>query len=115
MTGTLCEILESFKYPVYLHGTLDTNADYPASFFTFFNFQTPEAAFYDNDAHRAVWGYNIYFYGTDRQTVETTIESARTALKAAGFIPDGKSIDARSDRIGYTGRMITVRAFENYN
>lgn len=114
MTDTLCTILEDFKYPLFLHGTLDANTAYPDSFFTYWNFQTPEAAFYDDEPHRAVWGYHIYFYGTDRQTVESVIEQARSALKAAGFIPQGKSIEATSNRINYTGRMITVKAFENY-
>lgn len=114
MTDTLCTILEDFKYPLFLHGTLDANSTYPDSFFTYWNASTPEAAFYDDEPHRAVWTYNVYFYSTSRQTVETVIEQARTALKAAGFIPGGKSIDASSDRRGYTGRMFTVRAFENY-
>lgn len=114
MTDSLCGILESFGYPLFLHGTLDADAAYPDSFFTYMNFSTPETAFYNNEPNRAVWGYYIYFYSTDRLTAETVSEQARQALKAAGFIPNGKPVDAVSDRVTHTGRMFAVRAFENY-
>lgn len=114
MTDTLCEILSSFDYPLYLHGTLDPGDKYPDSFFTYLNFATPETAFYSNNPQAAIWGYYVYFYSTDRETAETVIEQARQALKQVGFIPNGRSIDAVSDRSSHTGRMFTVRAYENY-
>lgn len=114
MTDTLCGVLESFGYPLFLHGTLNDGEAFPDSFFTYYNSSTPERMFYDNDAHEAVWTYQVYFYSTDRRTAETVIEQARTALKAEGFIPNGKSIDCNSGQKTHTGRMITIRAIENY-
>lgn len=114
MTDQLCEILESFGYPLYLHGTLEAGEAYPDSFFTYMNFSTPEAAFYDNAPNGAVWGYYVYFYSTDRLTAETVSEQARQALRDAGFTPNGRPIDARSDRETHTGRMFTVRGYESY-
>ena len=99
MTDQLCEILESFGYPLYLHGTLEAGEAYPDSFFTYMNFSTPESAFYDNAPNGAVWGYYVYFYSIDRLT---------------GFTPNGRPIDARSDRETHTGRMFTVRGYESY-
>lgn len=114
MTDILCDVLESFGYPLFLHGTLNDTDSFPDSFFTYFNSATPERMFYDNDAHEAVWTYQVYFYGTDRRTVETVIEQALVALKTEGFISNGKSIDCNSGKKTHTGRMITVRAIENY-
>lgn len=114
MTDQLCEIIESLGYPLFLHGTLNAAVSYPDSFFTYLNFSTPEGAFYDNNANLAVWSYYVYFYSTDRATTEAVCEQARQALKSAGFIPNGKPIDAASDRETHTGRMFTVRAIENY-
>lgn len=115
MTDSLCEILESFGYPLFLHGTLNDDEAFPDSFFTYFNSATPERMFYDNDAHEAVWTYQVYFYSADRRTVETVIEQVRTSLKAIGFIANGKSIDCNSGKKTHTGRMITVSAIENYD
>lgn len=114
MTDSICVILESFGYPLFLHGTLNDADAFPDSFFTYFNSSTPEHMFYDNDAHSAVWVYQVYFYSTDRQTAETVIEQARAALKQAGFVPNGKSIDANSGQKTHTGRMFTVRGIEHY-
>lgn len=114
MTDTLCDVLESFGYPLFLHGTLNDKDGFPDSFFTYFNSATPEGMFYDDNPHQAVWTYQVYFYSTDRQTAETVIEQARTELKLAGFIPNGKSIDCNSGQKTHTGRMLTVKAIENY-
>ena len=113
MIGQLCEILDGFGYPTFLQGTINPDDALPDSFFTFWNYSTPEACFYDNDANTAVWGFWVYFYSTDRQTVEETIEAARAALKAAGWIPQGRAQDARSDVPTHTGRMFSVRVIEN--
>ena len=114
MTDSLCEILEGFGYPLFLHGTLNDKDGFPDSFFTYFNSATPETMFYNNTPHQAVWTYQVSFYSTDRQTAETVIEQARQVLKAAGFVPNGRSIDANSGQKTHTGRMFTVRGIENY-
>lgn len=114
MIGELCMMLESFKYPVFLQGTINPGDTLPDSFFTFWNYNTPESTFYDNDANTAIWGFYVYFYSTDPQTKETTIEAARNMLKAAGWIPQGKSRDVVSDVPTHTGRMFAVKVIENY-
>lgn len=113
MIGELCEILGSFNYPVFLQGTVNPDEALPDSFFTYWNYSQPEAAFYDNEPNLSVWGFWVYFYSTDRQTAEETIEAARAALRAAGWIPQGRAQDARSDVPTHTGRMFSVRAVEN--
>ena len=110
----LITLLETLKYPVFLQGSLNANAAYPDSFFTFWNFETPEAAFYDNNANRAAWGFWIYFYSTDPLLVETEPEKARQLLKENDYILQGKAYDIGVDRPTHTGAFFTVFKFENY-
>ena len=115
MKSDLIALLQTLNYPVFLQGALDTNEAYPENFFTFWNFETPEAAYYDNDANRAVWGFWIYFYSTNPTLVETEPEKARKLLKQNGYILEGKANDISVDRPTHTGAFFTVFKFENYN
>jgi hypothetical protein len=99
---------------VFLQGSLDTDEAYPDSFFTFWNFETPEGAFYDDDAHRAVWGFWVYFYSTDPKLVEEKTEAARQLLKTSGWIPQGKPHDISVDVPTHTGSFFEIYGIENY-
>jgi hypothetical protein len=110
----LITLLATLGYPVFLQGSLQENEAYPNSFFTFWNFSTPEAGYYDNDAMRAVWGFWIYFYSTSPLLVETEPEKARKLLKQHGYILDGKAHDIAVDKPTHTGAFFTVYKFENY-
>lgn len=110
----LVVLLETLNYPVFLQGSLNPDEQYPDSFFTFWNFSTPEAAFYDDAANRAVWGFWIYFYSIDPMLVEQIPETARQLLKQNGYILQGKPNDISVDRPTHTGAMFTVYKFENY-
>ena len=114
MKQELISILATLGYPIFLQGTLQSTEAYPESCFTFWNFDTPEAAFYDNDAGRAVWGFWIYFYSSNPLLVETEPEKARKLLKQNGYILDGKAQDISVDKPTHTGAFFTVYKFENY-
>lgn len=115
MKEQLISILATLGYTVFLQGTLQDTASYPESFFTFWNFTTPEAAYYDNDAGRAVWGFWIYFYSTSPLLVETEPEKARKLLKSSGYILEGKAHDIAVDKPTHTGAFFTCYVYENYN
>ena len=114
MKEQLIALLETFGFPVYLQGSLASPGDYPESFFTFWVFSAPEGAFYDNEPNRCVWGFWVYFYSTDPQTVLEKSEEARQLLTQHGFTPDGKPTDLPVDAPEYTGAMFTVYKIENY-
>lgn len=114
MKAELITLLETFGYPVFLQGSLDTAENYPESFFTIWNFETPEAAFYDNDANRAVWGFWVYFYSTDPKLVEEKTEAARQLLKNNHWVPDGKQHDISVDVPTHTGAFFEIYGIENY-
>lgn len=114
MIDALLSILESFKYPVFLHGSMNPDAGFPDSFFTYWNASTPEGADYSNSPHWAVWKFHVYFYSSDRRTVESTIDQAFDALRAAGWTLEGRPRDAVTTIETHTGRMLTVKKLGSY-
>lgn len=111
MKNKLIDILESRGFPVFLQGSLNADGKYPDTFFTFWNFETPDGQFYDNESHSAVWGFWVFIYSNDPETVETEETTIRKLLKENGFILSGRE-DADSGRETHTGRMITVYFME---
>lgn len=114
MKDKLISILETFGFPVFLQGSLNDDEKYPPSFFTFWNFETPEDNHYDNDAIRAVWGFWVYLYSDDPSIVNSKLDEAGKLLKANGWTIEGRGEDVVSDEPTHTGRMITCRFIENY-
>ena len=114
MKAALIEILESFDYPVFLQGSLNPDESYPDSFFTFWNFETPENEYYSNDSGAAVWGFWVYFYSNDPEKVETVTDAAWATLKAAGWTMDGRPNDITVDKPTHTGRMFTIYGYQKY-
>lgn len=92
-------------YPdnVYLQGTLNEDEAYPESFITFYITNSDDKTFYDDDSHSCEWDISVIFYSSNPQLVETEPIRIRQAMKAAGFIPQGKGNDIPSDRISHTG------------
>lgn len=115
MKSKLINLLETLGYSVFLQGSLNSEEDYPDSFFTFWNFDTPEEAFYDNEANQALWGFWIYFYSIEPELVEIMPERARKLLKENGFILQGKAHDISVDKPTHTGAFITVYVKELYD
>lgn len=109
MREELERILEATGYPAALQGTI---GDYPESFYTYWNFDTPET-FYDNTAVDAVWGFWIFFFSTDPALVDSEIKAVITRLRAAGWVVEGRGEDALSDEHTHTGRRLTVYKREN--
>lgn len=112
MKQKLIQLLSSFGYPVFLQGSLNPSEQYPDSFFTFWNFNNDDAAFYDDDTNRAVWGFWVYFYSVNPQLVESVPEQARRLLKQNDFILQGKATDIDVDRPTHTGAFFTTYIFE---
>lgn len=108
----LISVLETFKYPVFLQGSLAEDEAYPTNFFTFWNNSSEDANHYDNNAVNYEWDFDVNFYSTSPQTVETTLLEAKAALKAAGFIVGGKGHDVASDEKTHTGRGLDVLYLE---
>lgn len=104
----LIDTLSSFNYPIYLQGSLSEDSDYPSSFFTYFNNETSDDEFYDNQESITIWNFDLNIYSTDPSVVNSTFTIAKPLLKSAGFIVDGVGYDVLSDSAAYTGRGINL-------
>lgn len=103
MKQKLIEELQKFGYPVKQQGTMLPNDPYPDNFITFFTNDTEDGEHYDNETASYVWTFAVIFYSNDPALVNSKPEEIRKALKAAGFIPQGKGQDILSDEPTHTG------------
>lgn len=104
----LLNTLQSFDYPIYLQGSMAKDEAYPASFFTFWNNDTTDEAFFDNQETQTIWDFDLNFYSNDPTLVNTVLVSAKQKLKAVGFIPSGSGYDVLSDEPTHTGRGMNL-------
>ena len=95
-------------------GSYSDESEYPESFFTFWNFETPEDRFYDNHPNCAIWYWNVYYYTKRPETLYSTMDHFMELARAEGFIIEGRARDIASDRPDYPGRMIRLIYIEDY-
>lgn len=112
MVDKLIELLESLEYEVYRQGSFSDTDEYPDSFFTYWNSETPDHDHYDNDNYGTEWGFDVNFYSTDPDKTYQVIEDVRILLKSSGWIVPSKGYDVTSDRPTHTGRGIYVQYLE---
>lgn len=108
MEDTLITLLETLGYPVIRQGSLPPNQAYPDTFITFWNSTEDGQSFYDNETASIVYQYSVNVYSTAPDTAYSVLESARTALKSAGWIITQRGHDAASDEITHIGRGFEV-------
>lgn len=113
MKKKLIEMLESRGYKAHQQGSFTAGERLPDSFWTFWNFDTSAEMHYDNSPRCALWGYWIYFYSVDPETVETETRETIKILRANGVVVDGFGRDADSGVTTHTGRMLTVYVRED--
>ena len=115
MKNYLINLMEQVNTNVFLQGSLNSDEEYKDSFLTFWNFETPEGQFYDNDPNRAMWGFWVYAYANDPEVLDSMMESLIDTFKRdEKIILSGKGEDVASDVNTHTGRMLTVYLIENY-
>lgn len=115
MEDLLIKVLEeAFGYPVSLQGSYTPENKYPDHFFTFWNDNADGTSFYSNKEGAIVWVYSLNFYSNDPIKVNTMFKevkdtpTAKSVLKANGFIVTGAGYSVMSDEVTHTGRGITV-------
>lgn len=108
MEDKLIELLESFGYPVYRQGSMTQETSYPDSFFTFWQTDSPDHAYYNNIDYGTEWDFNIFFYSNDPATTYSVLSEARTLLKQNGWIVPSRGYDVMSDEPTHTGRGLMI-------
>lgn len=99
-------------WPIILQGSMSKEDEYPDSFFTFWNNQTDDDAFYDNNETRTIWNFDLNFYSNDPALVNGVMLEVKPLLKAVGFIPNGSGYDVLSDEPTHTGRGMNLLFIE---
>lgn len=108
MKDTLITIISTLGYPVFQQGSLNPNEPYPDSFFTFWNRDADGDSFYDDTEHSTVWVFDLNFYSSDPQLVNTKLVEAKNLLKQNGWLASGAGHDVASDEPTHTGRGMFV-------
>lgn len=103
MKDLLIKTLEALGYPVKLQGSIADDEPYPESFITFFTTDSTEQDFLDGIPHGTQWHYTVIFYTSNPALMSTVPTQIYNAMKAAGFIPQGKGRDIPSDEPTHTG------------
>ena len=114
MWSKLEEVFEKIGLPYDRQGSYSDESEYPRSFFTFWNPNTKEGAFYDDKAHRAEWHWNVNYYTSDPATLYSQMDEFIKIAKEVGFVVEGRGYDVASDRPDYPGRMVRVIYLETY-
>ena len=104
----LFALFEEIGLPYYRQGSL-SDADYDPSFFTFWNIDTPESSFYDNEAHQYNEYVQVGFYTNEPELIYSQMDDFITRAKAKGFVIQGKAKDANADKDNYFGRVCYIR------
>ena len=103
MKQKLIGILERFCPNVFLQGSMNPDKAYPSEFVTFFVVGTDDGAHYDNAVRDVSWHFAVIYYSDDPTLVNTKPFEIAAALKAAGFVQQGKGSDILSDEPSHTG------------
>ena len=114
MKELLIEILELFcPDNVYLQGTLNADEAFPQKFITFFVSDTGDLEHFDDALAGTAWNFSVIFYSNNPGEVSTIPALISAALKAAGFLQNGKGRDVISNAPGFTGWAMDFTIREN--
>lgn len=111
MIQELFALFDEIGLPYFRQGSL-SDEDYPPSFFTFWNIDTPHDSFYDNKATRTIPFFQIGWYTNDASKIYSQLdEGGEFYLKAKekGFVFAGGAQDADADKDNYFGRVCNIR------
>lgn len=89
-------------------GTLSIEM-YPDSFFTFWNYDTPNLRHRDDRSKDYSINVMVYFYTKNANEIYSVMEEFITKAKEIGFIVEGKAYDTPVDKDNYFGRLVPVK------
>lgn len=114
MEDSLIELIEKIGYPIYKQGSFTESQEYPDTFFTFWNNQSNDHAYYSNESYGNVWDYDLNVYSVDPETIYSALEGARDILKENGWIVPSCGYDVYSDQPTHTGRGMGVTFLKTF-
>ena len=99
---------------LFLQGTFNPAEKYPDTFATFWTNYTDDGEHFDNETTSFEWAFTVILYSNNPTIVNEKPDEIRAALKAVGFIPQGKGQDVPSDEPTHTGWAMdfVIKEFE---
>lgn len=114
MLENLIQLLEDeYGYPVYLQGSMSSDASYPDHFFTYWVNGSNDNNHYDNNETAITWNYDLNFYSNDPLKAHNMLLEVKALLKQHNFIMSGGGHSVMSDETTHTGRGINILYREN--
>lgn len=113
MWTKLEETFEQIGLTYSRQGSFTKEKKLPDSFFTFWNIESSDKSFYDNEVHEIKWDWLVYFYTNDPKILYSKLEEFIKIAKSKGFKVDGKGKDIPSDIPNYSGRYVKLLYVEN--
>ena len=86
-----------------LQGSFEQYEAYPDSFITFFVVDSPNLNFYNNKSNCVAYYFDVNFYSSDPELVNTVPGTIAEKLAEVGFIKQGNGTDLASDYPTHTG------------
>ena len=106
----LINILSKFGFisgeTLCLQGTMNPDITYPKEFITFWTDYTDDNGHLDDTVYSVDWHFTVIYYANDPALVNTRPFEFMTALREAGFIPQGKGNDIISDEPTHDGWVV---------
>lgn len=109
MMDELFALFEKIGLPYFRQGSLADDAEYPPSFFTFWNIDTPSIAYRDNAEKAYSEIINVCFYTNDASLIYSQMDAFISKAKAAGFIVTGRAHDTATDEANFYGRAVRIQ------
>lgn len=107
----LFDLFDEIGLPYFRQGSL-SDEDYPPSFFTFWNIDTPNDSFYDNKENSFIPYIQVGFYTNDASLIYSQLDEDGEfykKAKAKDFTFAGRAKDANADKDNYCGRVCYIR------
>lgn len=99
----LYNTLKQFNLPIYLQGSIGADEKYPDHFITYWIPDSTDSSHYNNNVHTVDWYVTVIYYTNDMNTIMSKSAEILSALRAVGFIPQGKGNFIPSDEATHTG------------
>ncbi len=111
--NTLKQLLDQYEIPVYEKEEMNSEEDYPESFFAFENFKIILDKYYCNVPTRKKYGFKIYYYSKDAELVFTRMNDLQKLLRRNGAIVEEIVSNTNDNLEQYSSNVLTYWILEN--
>lgn len=104
----LFNLFDEMGYEYFRQGSL-ADEDYLDSFFTFWNYDSPNLKIRDNVSKVFSEHVMVYFYTNKASLIYSVMDDFITRAKLKGFKVEGRAYDTPADKENYYGRLVRIK------